>query len=92
MFLEKPKDLRGIWLVNYDEEYVYYAKEAPWEPPFDSEEGDRLMRISRQGGDSEVVYEFDKNFRSETLWRDCAVVGDFLYLNEEWIKLSPQTD
>lgn len=91
LFLEKPKDLREIWLVNYDKEYIYYAKEAPWLEET-SEEGDRLMRIPRQGGDSEVVYELDKNFRSETLWRQCAIVGDYLYLNEEWIKLSPQTD
>ena len=92
LFLEKTEERRGIWLVNYDEKYVYYAKEAPWEPPFDSGEGDRLMRIPRQGGNSEVVYEFDKSFRSETLWRHCAIVGDYLYLNEQWIKLSPQTD
>jgi len=91
LFLEKPNDLREIWLVNYDEEYIYYAKEAPWLEE-ESEEGDRLMRISRQGGKSEVIYEFDKNFRSETLWRDCAIVGDYLYLDEQWIKLSPRTD
>lgn len=92
LFLEKTEERRAIWLVNYDEKYVYYAKEAPWEPPFDSEEGDRLMRIPRQGGNSEAVYEFDKNFRSKTLWRDCAIVGDYLYLNEEWKKLSPLTE
>ena len=86
MLVDITRDASEIWLINYDEEYVYYAKSPAWE---DEESGDSLMRVSRQGGESEVAYQFGKDFNAAGLYQNCAIVDDYLYFDEKWVRLNP---
>lgn len=70
-----------IYLLNYDATYVYFAYYAYDEA---GEEQPYLMRMPHEGGEAQVIYEFEEGFRIDLLPEHNSIDAEYMYIDKEY--------
>lgn len=99
LFYERQaKELDSIYLINYDAEYVYLLKNRHigYDADDISVAENFLLRVPRQGGEAERVYQFEQLPSLNmpySVYRHCAVYDNRMFFDElaiETISLNPE--
>lgn len=70
-----------IYLLNYDATYVYFAYCAYDEA---GEEQAYLMRMPHEGGEAQIIYEFEEGFRIDLLPEHNSIDSEYMYIDTEY--------
>ncbi|MCM1153898.1 MAG: hypothetical protein NC314_00800 [Roseburia sp.] len=84
---KQPQEQALICLCTYDEDYIYFMtnKHLGFDEEDKSVHEICLQRVSRQGGDSEKLYQFEEGMEWRTPWNffgRCGVYGNDMYSEE----------